>query len=618
MEKNKIKEKIQEYKLDIILILILLIFFISTNIITYSKMQQLPSPIYGGDLYYQMGCINHIKYGGNTFDNCNLISQNPGYFPLYSFFVASFSNLFNLETMKAEFLFSNIILFLGILISYILFKKLLKNSYVATIGVLLFIKSASPILKYTDFAMILMAPLFILALYLFYEKQTYPNAILLAIITGLGNLSHSVFLPVTYFILAVFTLILLNNKDITKINLKDLKTNLISLLPYLCIIFGISFLISLLYWFEPLFISKAQTSLHYLDWNGPGDMSKTGLQFKILFNIIKITFLSFSNFTRILMSLFALLGIFYLITIKNLKNKFKFTIISTISLILITFSYFLTIPILGIHFVPDYIFFVFGTVIITLYVLTNLEITLALIKQKLPQSSKIITFSLILIIFLLTISFIGTAHQYRQNKWYQASLNPIPEYQISMQNYILKNTDVNDIILTTKETGFMLNALTGRKLVNGRRAQNDPFEDMDRREMESAVILYGNNTETKKELIKKYSIKYLYWDYYWINTEYHFDQEGKISGWFDPLISINQTYINLLKQNNVSYKIQNTYVDPALKSQYHPTFDLIFITPNNYRNAITPWKEDLDKYLEEVWSYEQEGQKIAVLYKIVI
>jgi hypothetical protein len=618
-----LKEYLKKRKTDLIFILILIIFFLTLNIINISGMKQLPSPIYGGDFYYQLGCINHIRYGGEAFDNCNLISDTSAYMPLFGIIEAGFANFFGFEdTIKSILFFSNILIILSILISYTLFKLILKKSIFAFLGTFLF-SPIRPIIKYTTFGTYLMAPLFIIAFFLFYKKQNIKRAIFLGITIGLMSITHSVLFPAAYFTIAALFIFLIFDK---KINLKKDKkiifSNIKKTLPLFLIIAVIAIPITLLYWSGPIFKHQMQTSPHYLEWNGPGDMSKTSLQLKMANNILKGTFFTFSSILKIFTSALAIFGILFFILIKNRDENTQFIIFLLIILTILTFSYFITMPLFKTHFVPDYMFSVFGSIIITCFILISFQGASTLIKNiKTPfEKKKILIILFLIILTIIIFNKTDSVKEYKTNdKWHQVSQKPLSANFIELQEVILKKTNVNDVFLTTKETGFMLNALTGRKLLTGRRAQNDAFENLDKREIEQAIILYGNNTEIKKKLIEKYNIKYLYWDSFWIQSEYTINEKGEVTGWFDPLIAFeNPEYKKELDKNKVKYFIKKEYVDPTLKTKYHPTFDLIFISPENYKNFTNPWNPNLNNYLEEIWNYKQDGQKIAALYKINI
>jgi len=277
-----------------------------------------------------------------------------------------------------------------------------------------------------------------------------------------------------------------------------------------------------------------------------------------------------------------------------------------------SYHYFLTEPILNTYFVPAYMVIFLLSIPITLLILFAIEVMG--INYKRYNKYIIAT-----ILILLILSQVYILKSQQEDKWVQAGKTELSPQLIDLQKWIINNTDVNDVFLSTKEIGFALNALTGRKLVVSRRAQNSPFIDFNSREADVAIILYGNNDIKRKELIKKYNIKYIYWDYYWIQSEYYFDKGGNITGWFDPLLVQDSIdYRDYFDKYNVSFFYQHTWLDPSLKSEDFKKLDLLFISPENYYNATHPWKPDLDLYLEEVWIYKQNGEKIAILYKIKI
>jgi len=102
-----------------------------------------------------------------------------------------------------------------------------------------------------------------------------------------------------------------------------------------------------------------------------------------------------------------------------------------------------------------------------------------------------------------------------------------------------------------------------------------------------------------------------------MNSEWSTDDQGNIVGKFDPLlVPYDVSYENKLKENNISYAVDYFWFDPAYQGEDVPKLKGIVISPDNYYNFTHPWKPDIDKYLEEVWSYDYQGQKMAVLYKI--
>jgi hypothetical protein len=187
-----------------------------------------------------------------------------------------------------------------------------------------------------------------------------------------------------------------------------------------------------------------------------------------------------------------------------------------------------------------------------------------------------------------------------------------------MQDFIMENTEINDVFLSNNELSFMLSGLTGRKLVVTRRAQNSPFLDFDQRQADAAVIFYGVNNEKREELLKKHSIKYLYWNYKWIETEYYFNKETmKIEMAFDPLTVMDKPeWRDYFDTYGVPYKITNDWLDPAAVGEGYEKLDLLRVLPL-YKSFVQPWELNLTvNNLEEVWRYEENGTIMANIYKV--
>jgi hypothetical protein len=134
--------------------------------------------------------------------------------------------------------------------------------------------------------------------------------------------------------------------------------------------------------------------------------------------------------------------------------------------------------------------------------------------------------------------------------------------------------------------------------------------------MDAAVILVGNSTEKRLELLRKYGVKYVYWHAYWINSEYTTDQSGRIIGWADPLmVKDTPEYRSYFEEYGIQYSPQKTYIDPALRGDYFRKLDLLLIVPA-YRGFDAPWSSGLDPYLMKVWEYNESGYPTARIYEV--
>jgi hypothetical protein len=118
-------------------------------------------------------------------------------------------------------------------------------------------------------------------------------------------------------------------------------------------------------------------------------------------------------------------------------------------------------------------------------------------------------------------------------------------------------------------------------------------------------------------LLEKYSIDYVYWDSFWIQSEYNIDNLGRVINSFDPLFVFDsEENREILDKNGVKYILQNMWVDPTLRGEDYQTFDLLLISPENYQSFENPWNSGLDKYLTEVFRSETDGQVLSKIYKV--
>jgi len=593
----------------------LLVFFLVMHFMISNPLHSLPSPIYGGDLYYQLGATNHVKYGGNPLSSPNTLGSLPVYMVTYSTAAGIIAKIANIDAITAEFFFSYIIIILSVVIVFFLAKKIFNDDFLAAIAVLGFIlPDYIPVMKYRTLAYLVLMPLLLLLVYNFVNKTSIKNSLFLGIIYGVIGITHNLaFMGATFLLAAVFIYYALIKNLKTK-NLAELKKQI---LPY-AVVLVIGILIALLWWFKPIFIYHGQTSAHYTEWNNV-DWGSIGYQFKFFWKIIYESFLRFTGLRLAIVSIFSILGLAGLFLLKDApdvqekatKNNFmKFLFVSSI---IIIFSYFITQNFFHFNIIPDIMAQVLFLPVMVLLFVYGISFSWHFLKKTKIDSR--IYFSIIIV--LLLAAQVLAYNERIDSKWYQAGKQEIPEYFASLKEYLVENSDVNDVILTTKENGFAINAVTGRKLLDSRRAHNDPFLDMDERELAQAVILYSNNSALRTELIKKYDVKYLYWDFFWIQSEYQFDEKGNLLGPFDPIILFHSSDREKFLQNNgIKYFVDTTWVDPAIRGDDVKKFKLIFISPENYRDSATPWNPDLDSRLAEVWSYDAEGQKLAKLFKL--
>ena len=576
-----------------------------------SNFKSLPSPLYGGDYYCQAGSINHIRYGGNPLESSSMQGGIPGYLPVYGMLVAYFANFFHLDTFKAMFYFSVIIFVLSSLIWFYLFKLIFGDNWIALVGTLL-ANNMEFVLKYTDFSRAIMLPLFIIYLYKIFKDRRINDYVILGVIYGLMTLSHMVMFVGATLIMLLFVLYEFYEKYKEE-KMKGVKSFFKQEFKGWLILALVSSPILMLYWYKPLFIYHLHRVNKMLIWNVNINLSTFGLRLAFLFKTLHSYLFNFNFPVNAFVMILIWISFFAFYTMKKKKYS-EFLGLFAIFSFLVTFSYFITLPLLHMHFVPNYLahFYLWvSDILLSLYALKYVGSLLKLNKSSVKKG----IFYSILILFIF-INVIYSFSDYIQNdSWIKNAKNPIPSYYTSLQSYLLKNTNINDVILSTKELSFAVNALTGRKLVVNRWAHYaNPYIYLSQRDIDAAVILYGNDTDDKSKLIHGYNVSYFFWGYDWQNSEFQMSNDTIIA-MYDPMIAFDkQKYKEELLYNNVSFSEMNWWVDPALHNV--PKFDLVIISPKNYYNETHPWSPNLDKYLVKVWHYDYKGQEIAALYKI--
>jgi len=601
--------------------IIIVLIYLGLQLSLVKSFQQLPSPVYGGDYYYSMGTVYNVMGGGNPLASSNVLGSEPGYLPFYTILVSVTGWVLGLGAFAAMKAFAIIELVVALIIFYLFANYLFRNKSVSLITTLCYLPLISfPVLKYTQLALTLMFSAFVFSLLYFFKKRSILSAIIAGIVFGLLSITHSVGFICGVFLLVILAIYVLffehlkrhKDEDGKKKKLyfdkESFKKAFFKTLLLLLILGIIGSLIAMLFWFKPIFVyhGKAPVSSIYTL-----DFSTFGQQMTFLLNSLKYYAFDFYSLFGAIISIFFILGVIALFILKEYDTSTKFIILVLSMTLIASFHYIITQPLIGLNLASDYVpMFTFG---LARALLAGLSISLLAGFAK--KHKEYILMAIILALMVInTTQFMNYT---KNDRWIGVGKLPMASNLADMQAWVLKNTGVNDVFLSSNELNFALNGLTGRKQVNGRRVHNSIFLDTDQRQMAAAIMLYGNDTAERKKLLQDYKVKYLYWDYYWIQSEYTFDSTGKLTSWFDPLV-VRDTpaYRDLIQKYNLSNFKYHTWLDPAVKGQLMKQDDLIFILPSQF-NMTHMWSPDLDNYLQEVWSYSQNGVVISRIYKIV-
>jgi len=596
-----------------LVLLLILVSYLYVQHGLLSQLKSLPSPIYGGDYYFQLGSINHIYYGGSPLEAPNIPGSEPGYFITYSTLVAFLAKLLDLNPMMAMFLFSHVLLISSVLLLYWFSSKLFGSELIGNFVVLAYLPlTRFPVLKYTDFTYVVIVPLFFFSLLYFLRHQNLPSKLILGIVGGVATLSHGTafFVVNLTFILLFLYFAIVREVDMKngKIRLALSSTRIVESIRLLAFPFTICFLISLLYWYKPIFVYGGKTANDMQNWSFP-DYANPNYAINYFFATLHRYFLDFSSLASFFLSILALVGIY--IALKRYDRFLsRFVIFLLFLAFLASFHYFLSIPLVGTHFSPpraEDFTFPFASVMLASLTLTTLHES----DRRLGLGC-----TLVLILLLLLANHLSFAEKVEKDRWIKVGKEELPDYLLATKEWIEDNTRVSDVFLSTKELSFALNALTGRKVVISRRSQNSPFLEIEQREAEVAIMLYGNDSSKVRELLKKYNVSYLYWNAYWIKSEYEIEN-GRISNYFDPfMVKYSDSFRDLFERYGVRYIKLEGWIDPAMRGNEYRKYELLLVVPD-YRNYTHPWGATLDKYLKLVWEYSVNNLSVARIYKVI-
>ena len=331
-------------------------------------------------------------------------------------------------------------------------------------------------------------------------------------------------------------------------------------------------------------------------------------------------FFDTNSILQFIKSILTLAGVIIIFTNKEMRDKNHFVIVVFLSIFVLNFSYFITMPLLDTNFIPAHVFDLYLRFIAILFA----AIALGYLFERISASNKgMATYTYValagIILILAFVQYSGwITNKVNNDVFWKGTNQPLYPVYASLQDYLLNNTDVNDRILTNNELGFMVNGISGRKVLATRRAHNEPFVDFDRYQMDAAIILYGNNKEKKIELIKKYDIKYVYVDLGWAGFDYQLTDDGTVAGYSDPLLFFYSVEKEQeLQGNGIQYIKTFGYVDPAVRGPDVRKYNLIIVSPASYEfTGAGPWQNDIDDLLTPVWAYQDNGRPVAVLYKV--
>jgi hypothetical protein len=566
-------------------------------------LDRLPSPLFGGDYSYEMGCVRSILAARDPMASCSSCGGLPHYLPLYGTLLAIVSGVSGAPVEKAMLATSVVFRVLSVGLVGLVFARIHGRATGLVMACLWALYRPQPILKYTEFTTGIVAPLYFLALHRYVEAPGVRRAVAVGLLLAVAGYSHTVVFVGGSLIAAVVVALTAAMRPPAGARGQALARGA----GHLGLIAGCASL-ALGYWYRPIFVHHGRASAHYLEWNSGTVLTTLADRFAYAGRFLR-TFLELADWPRAIVNLLAGIGIVCLWRSRARRRFVPGALIAGVSFAYL-FHYFVTMPLFGTHFVPIYIaWMLWGFAVLFLS-----AIPVRLTFDRIATGRGRLALAAV-VLAATVVGIVADARTQARDPAVIEAHQPLHPLYRSLQAYVAANTRPDDVALSTNELSFAWSALTGRKTVVTRRAHTDPYLDMDARNRDAALILYGSDDAARRRLLREYDVRYVLWTGQWTDSEFQRDPAGVKA--LDPLFYFaDATTDSLLTSAGVDLAHVHGWVDPAMRGPEFPQFDLTMISPRNYTRPDRPWSPALDPMLEEVWSYREGGAPIAALYRV--
>lgn len=608
---QRIRQHIDRHGYGLPLYLLVSLVLLASTYSIIGNYAQIPSPLYGGDYYKGLGDIIHVIDGGSIFESAQMKGELPLAPWLYFLLVSLFSGITGMAAMAAMINFALVADIATLAIFYFLIREITKNGYAPALAVLLvFSFGFSPVMKYSFFSSVVSLPLFILALFWFLKQPSLKTAAIAGLALGLAGLSNSQAFFVAFIAFGIAALVfLLPQLFDFKARKLQLSPGPISSLKLYAAIFAIGFLLSMLFWYQPIFVYHGSTPNDIQNITVPDVKNPTYLWGSVT-DLFTFALLPFKSGLAWVFSLFSLVGIYHVLKTRD-EFASRFTLVLLAAWAVCIIHPIITLPLLKMHFVN----FMMSDQLYPTLVPLMVSFGLVAASGKLQNQSN--TVKAVALAALIAMAYMNYADYWKvrsASQFEKAGAEPLAAPYTDLSAWIRGNTGVNDVFLTSNEDGFMMNALTGRKTVSYRRAHASPYINMHARMADSAVMAYGTNNALRRELLQKYDVKYLLWTNRWVLNEFQFDAQGNLVGFFDPLtVPANQSNADYWSANGVQFIQFNMPMDPAPRTGV-PTYEQLIAIPYNVSNE--PLAPGIYNEFELVKAFSYGGQDVFRIYKI--
>jgi hypothetical protein len=567
----------EDYILAAVIFIVFIIFAI--HIAGYT---QVPSPVYGGDLYRDRGFVNNIVAGNPVWSD-GFYANELQYYPYLVFAVqALIVKVTGLSVNSVFLIFPLLTLIAAAWVWYALGHSIFKSKKWGLVTVLAFLSllfNINP--KGAQVALFVFIPAFILYWIKYEQDGKTKHAIFSGVFLGLTGLTWGGIFIASCAMIGL-TLLYFYIADILK-NKKYFETLWVYIKKYY-FIFAIAIALFLIF-LLPLAIKYHLHEVNEVTKWGDTKIELLGPSW--VFRTLKDMFFSTASFFSLIISLIALVGLGGMIIAK--KSKEVLIVLSIFIANILTIQHHLiSKPLFNAWFLPEKLVYI--QYLVPFFVTFGVIVLYQQLKN--PNAKKI---GLGIVMILFVVMFVWRFNQFKNDQWEQVG-RADPTYINALSglgNYLEEHMAKDQTVLSNDESGFMLAVLSGRKVMITRRTHASYYIDIDQRIADAVIVMYGNDTEFSKNILKKYNVQYFY-----------VDQQL-----FQYPMRVRADLKEYLTEHGIQFTEMMERYDIAVPPERANLRDLLIIPPQNLSTSFTGM-------LSKAYTVSVSNQVVGELYKI--
>ncbi len=463
----------------------------------FSVFNQLPSEYYGGDHYAHLGSAWKIFNTYNPFISSNYIGELQHYPWLTPFAIAILAKIAFSNPFSIAIFFPVIIIMATIVITYLFGCRFFQSKTWALILAASWAVVLIPSIHPSEIAKQLFIPMIAyIIILLFNNNPTKKEKIIAGLFYGLTGLQHMVtFIVASISIIFVLAFNIMNNSKSWFYEIKKMLSVLI-----------IGWSIASLFWI-PLFVKYHGNTIN--EWQVYTSASLYPSASYI--SSVVASIIGFERPTIYLLFTIVLINIFLYYSIKEHDKRIFVPFLLFVAALIGIIHPYVTYPLFDMT-LGYYRFSIIFVFVKHLLVVAGLYY---IFSRILAGKKSILCVGYVLIIIGIIFNFMLLIHDYMYDERYFyaiASDEKMIAYK-QLQQFI----DVQDLITENEaviaihpDIAFLFNAMTGKNVLVTRVTHASPFIEYNKRIADLAVILYGNDTVKRQELLAMYHGSWLF------------------------------------------------------------------------------------------------------------